>query len=450
MIMTKRNSFIFLFLLFSPFLMARGKVVVFPFENRSDNSRVEWLSYGLEVLFEDSLGAVSLSDRMDAVDRMDVPDTAGLTLATRVIIARKLGADTLITGNFSISDNIISIEFFCYRIDRLLEKKARCTVSKFGFPADLAPFIRKETGAAYPYPKTFSSHAFEAYVRGMLRAGVNDDFTEIEKLAGKISDCEPLNRNLGNLLYDTGRYKEALLYLKRLPETDTAGLFRSGMCCTVLKKFSDGLIYFLQTLKTRRDTASVVNAAGCLLNLGHPAEASAFLDSLPEKTPVKEPVVLFDRAVVEAAQGKWNFALDVLSRYVAVFRFTDKAKVLAFFCCGRCSGSHPLCADTEDAVSAQKGKPGLLSMYQFCTGGKTDSTVPDLLEIKELYLEKAREALNAGEKDEAIDSLQKILYLDPLQKDALEMLCNRCKDADACKKLKTLTAAKQSGSAEHQ
>ncbi len=446
--MTKWNSFLFLVLLFSPFLMAKGKIVVFPFENRSDNSRVEWLSYGFEVLFEDSLGAVPLAKRMDAVDGMDVPDTGNLTLATRMIITRKLGGDTLITGSFTVSKHIISVKFTRYCMDTLIEKKSECTVLKKGFPADMASFVRKETGADYPYPTKLTAHAFEAYVRAMLRAGVNNDFTEIEKLAGEITDCEPLNRNLGNLLFDTGRYKNALVYLKRLPETDTRGLFRSGMCCTVLKKFSDGLIYFLQTLKTRRNTASVVNAAGCLLNLRHPAEASAFLNSLPEENLVKEPAILFNRAVVDAARGKWSSALDILSQYVSVFRFTDEAKTLAFFCCENCNCSHPLCTDPNGVVFTQKGNPDLLSMYQFSKGEETDSTVPDLLEIKELYLEKAREALDAGEKDEAIDSLQKILYLDPLQKNALEMLCSRCKDADACKKLKTLDASKQSGSVE--
>ena len=162
--------------------MGQGKTVVFSFENRSDDSTVEWLGYGLEILLEDSLSGIPLAERMDAVDNMDVPDTGNLTLATRLIIARKLGADRLLTGNFIVSKDNVSIEFTRYKIDKLIQKTGKCTVTMAGFPANFAPFIREEIGGHYPYPENFTGHQFEAYVRGMLRAGVNSDFNEIGKL----------------------------------------------------------------------------------------------------------------------------------------------------------------------------------------------------------------------------------------------------------------------------
>lgn len=437
--MKKKSSLAILFLFSSCFLMAQGKSVVFSFENRSDDSTVEWLSYGLEILLEDSLNGIPLAERMDAVDSMDVPDTGNLTLATRLIIARKLSADRLLTGNFIVLKDNISIEFTHYEIDKLVRKNGKCTVAMADFPANLAPFIREEIGGHYPYPENFTGHQFETYVRGMLRAVINSDFNEINKFAGKVTDCEPLNRNLGNLFYETGHFEEALLYMKRLPETDTRGLFRSGMCCVQLENYADGLIFFLQTLKFKRDMASVVNAAGCLVALQHPAEAETLLNSLPADDGRTEPVVTFNHAVVAAGQGKWSKALNTLSRYVSSFRITEEAKQLADFCCGNCDCSHPLCADDSEGKKNDSEKVDTVSFYQFSGGEQGTDAALDLKEIKELYMAKALQALKSGSKKEAVDALQKVLYLDPLQKDALKMLCEHCEDESACQKLKALT-----------
>ncbi len=438
--MKKASSVAVLLFLTASLLQAQGKTVVFPFENRSADSTVEWLGYGLETLFEDSLNGVPLAERLDIVDSMDVPDTGNLTLATRIIIAQKLKADNLLIGSFTVSENKIIIEFTRYEIDKLIQKTGKCAVEMTGFPANLTPFIREETGGKYPYPQSFTGHRFEAYVKGMLRAVVNSDFKEITELAGKVTDNESLNRNLGNLLFNTGHFEKALVYLKRLPETDTHGLFLSGMCCVQLENYADGLIFFLQTLKFRRNTASVVNVSGCLVALQHPVEAAAFLDSLSGDSGETGPVVIFDRAVVDAGQGKWGDALNTLSGYVSSFRITSEAKLLARFCCEKCNCSHPLCTDETEEKEESKEKADIVSFYQFSDGGHGANAALDLKEIKELYLAKAAQALKSGSKKEAIDALQKVLYLDPLQKDALKMLCEQCRDEKACAKLATLAA----------
>jgi len=439
--MKKKISLLALLCFLSSQLMAQGKTVVFPFENHSKDSKIEWLGYGLEVLLEDSLHGIPLADRMDAVDGMDVPDTDNLTLATKLIIARKLGADNLLTGSFSVEKDEISIQFTRYDIDKLVQKTGKCKVSMTGFPANLSPFIRDQIGGEYRYPESFTGHQFEAYVRGMLRGIANTDFKEIIKLAGKVADCEPLNRNLGNLLYNSGKFEAALVYLKRLPESDIHGLFRSGMCCVELKNYADGLIFFLQTLKSERSMASVVNAAGCLVALQHPVEAETFLDTVPGADEDVDPVVLFDRAVVEAGQEKWSDALNTLGRYVSSFRITDEAKQLAAFCCGKCNCTHPLCAEGTEEMNKNQENMEPVSFYQFSEGEKGTDEAVDLKEIKELYFAKAAQALKSGSKKEAIDALQKILYLDPLQKDALKLLCEQCEDESACKKLATLEPA---------
>jgi len=436
--MKKKISLGILLCFTASLVMAQVKTVVFPFENNSDDSTIEWLGYGLEVLLEDSLNGIPLADRMDAVDSMDVPDTSNLTLATRLIIARKLGADSLLTGSFSVAKDEISIQFTRYDIDKLVQKTEKCKVSMTGFPANLSPFIRDQIGGEYRYPESFTGHQFEAYVRGMLRGIANTDFKAIIKLAGKVADCEPPSRNLGNLLYNSGKFEAALVYLKRLPESDIPGLFRSGMCCVELKDYADGLIFFLQTLRSERSMASVVNAAGCLVALQHPVEAETFLDTVPGVGGDVDPVVLFDRAVVAAEQGKWDDALNILSCYVSSFRITDETKQLAAFCCGKCNCTHPLCSEGTEEVNGNHENVDPMSFYQFSEGEKGTDEALDLKEIKELYLAKAAQALKSGSKKEAIDALQKILYLDPLQRDALKLLCEQCEDESACKKLKAL------------
>jgi len=182
----------------------------------------------------------------------------------------------------------------------------------------------------------------------------------------------------------------------------------------------------------------VVNAAGCLVALQHPVEAETFLDTVPGVGGDVDPVVLFDRAVVAAEQGKWDDALNILSCYVSSFRITDETKQLAAFCCGKCNCTHPLCAEGTEEVNGNHENVDPMSFYQFSEGEKGTDEALDLKEIKELYLAKAAQALKSGSKKEAIDALQKILYLDPLQRDALKLLCEQCEDESACKKLKAL------------
>ena len=86
-------------------------------------------------------------------------------------------------------------------------------------------------------------------------------------------------------------------------------------------------------------------------------------------------------------------------------------------------------------------KVDTVSFYQFSEGEQGTDAALDLKEIKELYMAKAAQALKSGSKKEAINALQKVLYLDPLQRDALKMLCNQCQDEKACKKLATLAAS---------
>ncbi len=436
--MKKRSSFILFVFLFGSLLTAREKTVVFPFVNHSDNRTAQWLSYGLEILLEDSLDSIPMAQRMDSVDSMDVPDSDDLTLATRIIIARKLGATHLIIGSFSVSKEKIDIELSQYEMNQLISKKWNCSVALKGFPFTLSTFINREIGGNYPYPKDFSGHRFEAYVRGMLRAIANSDFQNILKLAKESPNCTPLNRNLANVLYDTGHYRESLSCLKRLPKTDRHVLFRSGMCCVQLEKYADGLTFFLRALKYHRDTASIVNAGGCLLFLGHPAESMAFLNSLPDSIRNSVPMIIFNQAVVSAQQKNWPLALNRLSQYISVFRFTDEAKQLTSYCCANCNCKHPLCLDENGKESEIKKPMDPKTLYQFPENQPGKETALDLKEIKELYLKKATQALKSGSRAEAIEALRKILCLNPLQKDALTLLCNECGDKSACQKLHTL------------
>src|SRR5262245_60538253 len=90
-------------------------VVVFSFENQSDDRNIDWIGEGLGELFIDRLLAehdlyvFSREERLAAYGRLSIPETVAVSRATALRIAWEMGADAVVVGRFSGSHEAFKI-----------------------------------------------------------------------------------------------------------------------------------------------------------------------------------------------------------------------------------------------------------------------------------------------------------------------------------------------------
>jgi tetratricopeptide (TPR) repeat protein len=159
-------------------------VLVFPFENLSNDHTLDWIGEGLSELIierlrpEPGVYVYSREERIAAYETLGVPESATLTRATALKLGWDCGADQVITGTFTTTEG--NFQIAARLID--LEAGAAVEINATGKLEDVIPLtmtlswhlLRKIVpGTASPEsdytarPPTPRS-AFESYIRGIL------------------------------------------------------------------------------------------------------------------------------------------------------------------------------------------------------------------------------------------------------------------------------------------
>ena len=82
-------------------------VLVFPFENLSNDRSLDWLGEGIAELiveklqFEPGMYVFSRDERLDAYEKLSIPEMAVVSRATELKLGWESGADKIIAGRFS-------------------------------------------------------------------------------------------------------------------------------------------------------------------------------------------------------------------------------------------------------------------------------------------------------------------------------------------------------------
>ena len=161
-------------------------VLVFPFENLSNDRTLDWIGEGISEVLNQRLQpepGVYISSRDERVamyDRVGIPETASLSRATALKLSWDAGADYMITGVFSgtheqfhITARLVDLELGSaseFHIDGKLEDVVALTMNmsaqllKKIIPGNATPPLTFDYSAVPPLPRS----AFENYVRGIL------------------------------------------------------------------------------------------------------------------------------------------------------------------------------------------------------------------------------------------------------------------------------------------
>jgi tetratricopeptide (TPR) repeat protein/TolB-like protein len=254
-----------------------GTVLVFPFENRSNDRTLDWIGEGISELIierlqpEPGVYALSREERLGSFEKLGIPETTMVSRATALKLGWDVGADHVVTGGFT--GTIEKFQIAARLID--METGAAEQITAEGKLANVIPMgmsvawwvLKKiDPGTASPEtdyiarPPTPRS-AFENYIRGIL----NQDLSKRIEL---LQTAVRLHPQYASAIFQLGRsyhlqrdFKNSNEWLRKIPETS----FLRGEA-----QFFAGLNYFYLTDYPAAITTfqSLPPAYHVLLNLG--------------------------------------------------------------------------------------------------------------------------------------------------------------------------------------
>lgn len=225
-------------------------ILVFPFESRSSNSDLGWMSEAFAEMLSTRLAGpgrfvVSRDARNRAYQQDNIAPDTPLALATEYEIAQTLGVDWMVTGSFKVTGQQISAE------EQLLDVHQLKLYPPIEESDSLSNLVAVENRLAWrllvSYDSSFSGDsedlfaarfrpirldAFENYIRGLLAA----DATAKIHFLTESARLDPADHRaafaLGNYFFDQKDYGNAAAWLARLDSKDEnypASLFLSGV-----------------------------------------------------------------------------------------------------------------------------------------------------------------------------------------------------------------------------
>jgi tetratricopeptide (TPR) repeat protein len=296
-----------------------GTLLVFPFENESRMANLDWLGEGLseltaERLQDHGLTVLSRQERLTALEKIGLPDSARFSHATMVKIAAEVDADEVIFGRFVSDGKTVTLEAHVLRISpprlsplmtqtgsmqELLRAHARlswkmlCAVEQTNC---LTEGANKDESSFLEPPPSLRLDALENFIHGL--AGTDDE-SRIRALR-EAARLEPAwDRpafELGQIYFVRRDCELALPWFSRVPPNRPDGPEST---------FNTGLCHLL-----RNDPARAEAAFSGLLERAHAADAK---DRLPELAEVRNNL-----GVSRLRLNKWSDAAAEFERATAL------------------------------------------------------------------------------------------------------------------------------------
>lgn len=233
-----------------------GTILVFPFDNASDNANLEWLGEGLaeitmERLEDRRLNVLSPQERLAALEKMGLPATAEFSHATMIKIAVEADADEIIFGQYFSKGKNVTLQARVLRIsppglsrvytqtgplEDLLRMHGRlawqlvCEIDKAQCPpadANLGETIFTEP------PQSVTLDALETFSKGLL---ASDDETRLQDFREAARQAPTWDRppfEVGQMYFARKECESALPWYSHVPPDRPDGpeaSFNTGVC----------------------------------------------------------------------------------------------------------------------------------------------------------------------------------------------------------------------------
>ena len=155
----------------------QGPVLVMPFSDPQRAGRLSWVGEGAALLVSDELSRLGAhpiprADRVQALERLQLPSSVALGEATVIRVGQLAGASEIVVGVVTVEGGEVVITARRIRVD--VGRRSAAIVER-GPLADLfticdriARQIRPEAGDTRPAPARPPLGAFESFVKGLL------------------------------------------------------------------------------------------------------------------------------------------------------------------------------------------------------------------------------------------------------------------------------------------
>ncbi|HLQ78233.1 MAG TPA: tetratricopeptide repeat protein [Terriglobia bacterium] len=192
-----------------------NSVLVFCFENQTDDRNIDWIGTGISEMVlerlaaERSLYVFNRDERTTAYERMGIPETITVSRATAVSIAWDTGADSVVVGKISGTHQDFRIEAHILNLrdassgpaivvkGELQNVVPMATSLSFQLARQLVPGTTIPESDYTLHPPVPSS-AFEAYTRGMMAS-------DSSRRIALFQDAIRLDPKYSSAIYQLGR-----------------------------------------------------------------------------------------------------------------------------------------------------------------------------------------------------------------------------------------------------
>lgn len=340
-----------------------GTVLVFPFENLSTDRNLDWIGEGIAELIIERLRSepgvymFSREERLAALNKLGIPETATVSRATALKLGWDTGADGVVTGRFSmaagqfeISARLADMEIggsleginVRGRLEDVIPLMTALSVQLLRriVPGNASP--ESDYTARPPTPRS----AFENYVRGILNSDFRKRIEFLETAVRLYPQYGPALLQLGRAHHLERDFKLSNQWLSKVPESSPdyrQAQFMMGLNYFYLADYLAAAAAF-QKLPPVYDV--LLNLGAALSHKGDQASAIAAWKRAAGMDPLTNDA-FFNIGYASFLKGDWDAAARNLTESLRLRGRDSEALFLLGRACerqGRLDESHRLIA----------------------------------------------------------------------------------------------------------
>jgi tetratricopeptide (TPR) repeat protein len=432
-----------------------GRVLVVPFENVNREGRLYWLTEASAILVTENLTAagqsvISRDERLRAFERLQLPQVASLSEATVIRVGQLVGATTVVLGSFAAEADDLVVKAKTLRLDTGrasadLVQRGRLD-GLFMVYDSLSAGLVAAAGSAGAGPKRVvheSLPVFENYVKGLLAESPAGQVRFLEtalRLSPRFDAARIALWQVYTAQDDHARAAAAVLAIPPASPLGRRARFLAALSRIRLRQYEEAFAT-LKTLLDEAPTASLYNNLGVVqLRRGPtPQGGPAFFfnraaEAAPDpdyafnlgyaywfgRDPKAAAYWLREAVRRNPADGDAHYVLGVALQATGAQVEGEREKELARQLSSKYAEWERRPA-TGDPVP--KGLERLREELEVPHDNLVDTTLApterkDQEQLAAFHLDRGRRFYEQGQDREAMDELQRALYVSPYEADA--------------------------------
>jgi tetratricopeptide (TPR) repeat protein len=306
-------------------------VLVFPLDGPQNSANLSWLSEGVALSISDQIEGpnvkvIDRSERINLIERADLPPGAQLSRASMIRVAQQTPADLIVIGSFSGTeqDLRISIRVLDVRALKLSgEMAAKGPVSALPqMENDLSWLILNNTGLEKNYTRAkfqertrkVPNSAYMSYIHSLSAPNENDQLRLLLKSLERYRGFPEAQFLVSRIYFHRGDCRSAMSHLLLARSDESNQLeseFMRGTCFLQQDLTAEAIQSFSHIMSVSRSLGVLNNAGVAYLRKGDVAQAA---DVLAEARNLSrsDPNVALNLALVRHIQGNDEGARRIL------------------------------------------------------------------------------------------------------------------------------------------